>query len=86
VVLDEVLGDVSESLVTTGALVLTLAAVDWAKLTAIAAAPRTLAAPTPTVTADIRASPCLRASSRAGPEVGDGFMSSSDPALGCPRR
>lgn len=60
-----------------------LAATGWGRVTAIATAPSTPAAPTPRVTADMRASPCLRASCRAEPEVGELLMSCSVRGLAC---
>jgi hypothetical protein len=63
-----------------------LAAFACGRVAAMATAPRTPAAPTPRVTADIRASPCLRASFRAEPEVGEVFMACSDSGLGCARQ
>jgi hypothetical protein len=50
------------------------------RVAAMATAPRTLAIPIPRVTADIRASPCLRASCRADPGKGGLVMVCSDPA------
>jgi hypothetical protein len=65
------------------ALTVAVAAVESDRVTAMATAPRTLAAPTPRVTAESLASPCLRASCRACAEVCELFMLCSDPAPGC---
>jgi hypothetical protein len=73
-------------LVLAGLAVLTVpAALGAGSVTAMATAPRTLAAPIPRLTADIRASPLVRARCRAEPEVGELVMACSDPGLGCPR-
>jgi hypothetical protein len=72
--------------VVAGLAVFTVpAALGWGSVTAMATAPRTLAAPTPRVTADIRAIPLVRARCRAEPEVGEPVMACSDPGLGCAR-
>jgi hypothetical protein len=75
----------ASSLAAALVLVSVRTGVEPARAIARATVPRTLAAPTPAVTADIRARPCLRDSCRADPDVGELVMFCSDPPLACVR-
>lgn len=60
-----------DGLDTAGAALALVAAIEPGRVSAMATAPAALAAPAPSVRADIRACPLVRASCRSEPEVAE---------------